>query len=165
MNLKSPPFRWWPAQLPCALLCMLLGACVAPNTGAAVMPHGISEVVLERDCLGCGGATRLVLRQDGSASLTHVGKARLGTHDTVKQGRVSAAEFQALAQLLVQRGFFGMAESYADPAIQDGSWSLVRATRSGQDKQVFARDDAAPPGLRAVETAIATLQARIDSEK
>jgi hypothetical protein len=157
MDLTPPLFRWLP--LACVWLC--LASCVSAPSGAAEPPHGLTEIVLERDCFGCANAGKLVLRSDGSAVLTEVGKARHGTTDRVQEGWVTRQEFDALARLLVQRGFFRLADRYGDPELQDGAWTTVRAVRGEETKEVFVREDASPPELRVVETAIDALRSRI----
>jgi hypothetical protein len=164
MRLSTPPWRWRLTRLPLASLCLGLSACAMPayTAGAAgSAAHGISEVTLERDCFGCASATRIELRSDGTARFTQVGKARHGTEDQVLQGRISRPDFDMLAALLLQRGFFQMSERYDPTGLADGAWLLLRATRAGQSKEVFAREDAAPPDLRAIETAIDAIQRRV----
>jgi hypothetical protein len=164
---KTTPLFKWLQRLPLACLCVGMTACVTAQTGAAGPPlgghgpHGISEIALERDCFGCPKGVTLLLRSDGTTLYTQVGKARHGTRDEVRQGRVSVGEFDALARLLVQRGFFQMKDRYEDPELQDGAWATLRATRGQQQKEVFVRDDAAPPEWRAVEAAIDVLSSRI----
>ena len=67
------------------------------RTGSPSM--NITEISLERDCSGCATGSVLVLRRDGSATLTTTGKARLGTADRVAVGRVRSEDFEQLAQL------------------------------------------------------------------
>ena len=160
MNPTTPLFRWL-QRLPSACLCLGMISCVMADSGASGGPHGITEIVIERDCFGCAVGRSLVLQSDGSARVAEVGKARHGTSDRVDPGWVSPDEFDALARLLVERGFFQMKDRYEDPELQDGAWMTLRATRGSQQKEVFVRDDAAPPDLRAVETAIDALQSRI----
>lgn len=157
----TPPLFRWRSKLPFAWLCVGLAACVTAETGAGAAAHGITEIAIERDCFGCDNAGALRLRSDGSALLTRVGKARHGTQDEVREGRISPAEFDGLARLLLQRGFFELKDRYEDPDLQDGAWTTVHAVRGTQRKAVFVREDAAPPELKAVENAIDALRSRI----
>ncbi len=157
----TPPLFRWLQRLPFAWLCVGMAACVTAESGAGGVPHGVTEISLERDCFGCAKASSVLLRSDGSAVVTQVGKARHGSADEVREGRLGAGEFDTLARLLVQRGFFQLADRYGDPELQDGAWTTVRVTRGSQKKEVFVREDAAPPELRAVETAIDDLSLRI----
>ena len=160
MDSNTPLFRWLD-RLPFVCLCIGLASCVAAESGAGGVPHGVTEISLKRDCFGCAKASSVLLRSDGSVVVTQVGKARHGSIDQVREGRVSAAEFDTLARLLLQRGFFQMQARYGDPELQDGAWMTVRATRHSQQKEVFVREDGAPPELGAVETAIDALGSRI----
>lgn len=164
MGSTTPLFRWL-ARWPFAWLCLGLGACVAADSGASGRAHGITEIAIERDCFGCANAGALRLRSDGSAVLTQVGKARHGTQDATRQGWIDTADFDGLARLMVQQGFFDLKDRYEDPELQDGAWTTVRAVRGGQAKEVFVREDAAPPALQAVETAIDRLRSRIRPQR
>lgn len=164
MPATTPLFRWL-RQLPGAWLCIGMGACITADSGAGGAPHGVTEIAIERDCFGCDKARSLRLRSDGAALVTEGGKARHGGSDTLRQGWVDAGEFDALARLLVARGFFAMKDRYEDPELQDGAWTTFRATRGAHQKEVFVREDAAPPELRAVETAIDALGSRIRASR
>lgn len=124
--------------------------CVVHETGASEPTHDITEISIEHDCFGCASGQLLVLRKDGSALSKQVGKARMGTLDTVQRGTVSRADFHRLAQLLSAHGFFQMKAVYQDEALQDGAWYVVRATRDQSQTEVFARDDAAPHDLKVI---------------
>lgn len=164
MQSTTPLFRWLP-RWPFAWLCVGLGACITPDTGVGASAHGVTEIAIERDCFGCDTAGTLRLRSDGSAELTVVGKARHGTRDEVRQGWIDATDFDDLATLLVERGFFDLKDRYEDPELQDGAWTTVRAVRAGQAKEVFVREDAAPPALKAVEAAIDQRRSRIRPQR
>lgn len=118
----------------------------------------ISEISIERQCFGCAQASRLVLRRDGSALLTLLGNARHGTEDKTSVATVSAAEFEAAANLILAHGFFDLADSYENPQLQDGAWATITVQRGTQLKQVFWRDDAGPPALRKIDAALTALQ-------
>ncbi len=160
MDCMTPLFRWL-RPLPTAWLCLGLGACSAAPPGPGGAAHGVTEIAIERDCYGCDNAGRWLLRSDGSVVFTQVGKARHGTVDQVRRGRVEPAEFDALARLIVQRGFFQLQDRYEEPGLQDGAWTTVRAARGLQEKEVFVREDAAPPDLQAVQAAIDGLTSRV----
>ena len=159
---QPPPLLRCITRLPQALFLVAAMGCVAHDLPASAAAHGITEISIEHDCFGCASSRLLVLRSDGTAVSTQVGKARLGTQDEVQRGSVSRTNFDALAHLLTERGFFQMAATYQNPALQDGAWTIVRATRGNAQKEVFARDDAAPPDLRALEAAIDAAKHRID---
>lgn len=132
-----------------------------PTASAATAAHGISTITLERDCNGCSTGTRLELRRGGQAVATTTGKARLRTEDSVARAALPAAEFDALAQQFVASGYFEMAEAYEEAGLQDGSWSTLTVVRGGVARQVFRREDAGPPALKALEAAVNALQARL----
>jgi len=68
----------------------------------------ITEIALERDCPGCPAGSVLTLRSDGAATYSVTGKSRFGSDTKVSSGRVSAADFEKVARLIVERGFFGL---------------------------------------------------------
>jgi hypothetical protein len=148
-------------------LCLLLGlwACAGPRVGASpassapVQP--ISQISLERDCFGCARGTRLVLRADGVAMRTHIGKARSGTQDVVTAGTVRAEDFAALSRLVDAQKFFVMNDEYQDPDLHDGPWSVVAVLRGSSEKRVFRRDEAGPDALKLIERRIDELAAKI----
>ena len=121
----------------------------------------ISTITLERDCNGCPTGQRLELHRDGQAVATTTGKARLRTVDSSARAALPTAEFDALARQLTAAGFFEMAEIYEEPGVQDGSWVTLTVVRAGVARQVFRREDAGPLALKAVDTAMAALQARL----
>jgi hypothetical protein len=135
-----------------------LAAC-AQTTSPAM--NTITEISIERDCSGCANGSVLVLRSDGTATLTLVGKARLGTTGSASRGTLHREDFDALARLAQSHGFFEMNDVYEDPEIQDGAWTTTRVLRGTQDKRVIRREAAGPAGLKQLEAAIAALQARI----
>lgn len=132
-----------------------------PATDTATATASISAITWERDCSGCATGTRLELHRDGRAVATVTGKARLGSTDTVSRAGLPAAEFEALARQLLSNGFFEMADIYEEAGLQDGSWATLTVVRNGVARQVFRREDAGPAALKAVEAAVAALQARL----
>jgi hypothetical protein len=147
-------------------LCALcaIGGCMPhvadAQSTAAANPSPITEISVERDCFGCATGSVLVLRRDGTATLTITGKARMGTENSVSTGSVRREDFDELARLALTQGFFDLNDSYEDPQMQDGAWSTTRVVRGTQDKRVFRRDDAGPPALRRLEDAIERVKAR-----
>ena len=137
---------------------MALSACAQTTTPTM---NNISEISMERDCFGCATGSVLVLRSDGTATLTITGKARHGTSDSASRGTLRREDFDALARLAQSKGFFEMQDSYEDPEVQDGAWVTTRVLRGTQDKRVTRREAAGPAGLKQLEAAIAALQARI----
>lgn len=146
---------------------LVISGCLPMVTPAQAEPFAaadgltITTITLERDCSGCATGSLLVLQRDGSARRTVTGKARHGTEDQASTGRLPPGEFDQLARLAETQGFFGLNDSYAPPDLQDGAWSTLGMTRAGIDKQVFRRGDAGPEALKALETAVDALQARI----
>jgi hypothetical protein len=122
---------------------------------------GVDVITLERDCSGCATGTRLELRREGQAVATTTGKARLRTTDSVARAPLSSADFEALVRQLMAAGFFEMAEVYEEAGVQDGNWSTLTVVRGGVPHQVFRREDAGPSALKALEAAMAALQARL----
>lgn len=123
--------------------------------------HGITQIVVEHDCFGCATGWTLVLRSDGTATHTVTGHARHGTMDQVSTASIGAREFERLAALLVSRGFFAMKDEYGDPQTADGPWTSIAAVRGGREKKVVARGQAGPAPLRAIETEIEAVKARL----
>ena len=86
---------------------------------------------------------------------------RLRTADSVARASLPVNEFEALVRQLMAAGFFELAEVYEEAGLQDGSWATLTVVRGGAARQVFRREDAGPASLKALETAIAALQARL----
>lgn len=154
---RSVPFllaRWLLLLSCCAML---------PAAGGAFAAEPpIEAITLERDCFGCASGGRLELWPDGQIRLTVLGHARHGTGDQVSTGRLPAAEFAAMARMLQQQGFFALQDSYDDPELRDGAWTLIKASRAGQDKQVFRRGELGPPALGLIVAALDALRAGAD---
>lgn len=146
----SPPKLRYALALALGLKAALIGGCAA--AGQPGLPRQIS---LESDCNGCPTGTRIVLMADGLVRWQRVGKARLGTVDETREGRVSTADFVTVAQLWQARRLDGMPESFADPQMQDGPWQLLRLDRAdGTQQRIFRRGDAGPAALAEVIDAI-----------
>jgi hypothetical protein len=150
------------ALLLCAAACGVLPTDgQAQGPGAAVDAAAVTMIALERNCFGCPDAGVLELRRDGSATYTQQGNARLGSATRTARGTVRPQEFQALARLLVSRGFFAMQDTYQPADVADGSWSIVAAQAGALDKRVFSREGAGPDDLRAIEAAIDAVRASL----
>lgn len=121
----------------------------------------IQSITLEIEAHGRPGGLRLVLRRDGSAEATTPGQARHGTSDRVTRAPLPAAEFQALAQSLLDEGFFAMAERYEPEGLADGAWAQLTVQHAGGQHQVFQREAAGPAGLQRLQAAMLALQARL----
>ena len=145
-------------------LALCLGVAAAALANAAASAAGaateVTEITLERNCFGCSSGSRLVLRDDGSATYTVSGNARMGTNDAVTRGSVGRDAFDRLARLALAGGFFQMADNYGDEQTADGAWSSVRIVRGAVHKQVFRRGDAGPSALVDFEAALDALKAR-----
>jgi hypothetical protein len=161
MSRKPPAFEWSPNPCRRGLLALLGSTAVLPACASDGAAGAISAITLERDCNGCRTGSRLELQRSGEAVLTLTGKARLGTQDRVSRARITPADFAALANAAVAAGFFAMAETYEAEGLQDGPWAMLGLQRGSVVKQVFRRDEAGPPALRALEAAVLQLQSRL----
>ena len=129
--------------------------------------NAISRITLERNCLGCSGGSVLVLHRDGTATFNITGNARQGTADQLSLGQVPPADFEALANGVVANNFFALKDSYEEPGLRDGAWGTICVARDAAmapntpPKCVFWRENAGPTPLKAVETAIENLRARL----
>jgi hypothetical protein len=132
-----------------------LAACAQPAAS------DITEILVERDCFGCASGSLLVLRRDGTATLSVVGKARHATQDSSASGKLRREDFDALVNLAAGKGFFQMPEAYEAADVQDGAWVITRVRGATRDKLVVHRNGAGPAGLKQFEAAIAAAQARI----
>jgi len=121
----------------------------------------VSTITLESGCPGCAHGLQLTLQRDGSARLTQVGQARMGTRDEQFGGVLAAGEFEALAQQLAGAGFFEMAGSYEDPQTRDGSWWTISVKAGVLQHSVFSRDGAGPLALHSIYAAIERARANI----
>lgn len=121
----------------------------------------ISEIRLERDCFGCPSGQVLLLRRDGTARLTHTGKARHRTEDRIEDGALSVSEFDQLARQAVAQGFFAMDDTYDDAELRDGSWIQLRIAHRLGEKTVFSREGAGPDAMSALRARIDAVQSRI----
>lgn len=131
-------------------------ASVASASGAAG-PQAAEQwqtIHLESDCFGCPEGRRLSFQADGTASLTLVGKPRLGTTDRTRQARLPPGAFEHLAAQLRAQGFLQMQDVYQQEDLRDGAWTTleVQGLRGGQPftKSVFAREEAAPAALQVL---------------
>jgi hypothetical protein len=132
-----------------------------PVAASGAGSAAISSITLERNCMGCAGASVLVLQRDGRARYTVTGNARLGTTDQTATGTISAHDFDALARLAIQQGYFELQDRYEDPQVQDGEWASLRIVRGSQDKQVLNRNGAGPAALQTLERGVDALKTRI----
>ncbi len=143
-----------------------------PPTHTAVpivanLANAISSVTLERNCLGCSGGSVLVLHRDGTATFNITGNARQGTADQISRSQVAPADFDALANWVVVNNFFTLQDIYEEPGLRDGAWGTICVARDAATapntppKCVFWRENAGPTPLKAVETAIENLRARL----
>jgi hypothetical protein len=163
---------WSPARL---LATCVAGSCLSvvpiraqgqplaqAGDGSQALAGGITSMTLERDCSGCATGVVLVLRRDGTASLTVTGKARLGTETKVAIGSLRLQAFDALARLAVEQGFFHFNDNYEQPDVMDGGWTTLTIVLGSRTKSVFMREEAGPPGLKAIQAAIDAVRAGID---
>lgn len=112
-------------------------------------------ISLERDCNGCLSGSRLALHADGRAQLATLGKARLGTADSLCEGRLDIEKFDRLARLATTPGFLKLGEEIVDPEVQDGPWLTLRIEYAdGSTKQVFSRGETTPSSLTELVDAV-----------
>ena len=149
------------AAFACLLAVSTQPAAGSQSRGTAAPATTITEIRLERNCFGCPSGSVVVLQRDGTAIQTTTGNARFGTADRTSRGRVSAKDFDDLAQVLTRQRFFELQDDYADPQLQDGSWSAITATRGGRQKVVRDQNGAGPPAIGAIERAIDAVRLRI----
>lgn len=147
-----------PTTLLGPLSALLLTSCASMT---APRQDSVTEITLERDCFGCETGTIMTFRLDGTATLTNTGKERFRTSDRSFTGSVARVDFDRLAALLISRGFFDLRDEYRDPNLADGDWITTSAVRDGRTKKVLDRNEAGPPGLRAIEEAIEGVRAGI----
>lgn len=143
------------------LLCQARVALAQAQPGLAPQTPQFSSISLEKDCFGCTGGVKLVLLREGSATQTRLGKARLGTVDRQRSSPLSQASFDALLRVILEQGFLSLQDSYQDPDLQDGDWTLITLTGNGLEKTVFQRAQAGPPALQIIEAAINDLAAQL----
>ena len=124
----------------------------------------ISTITLEAGCSGCATGLQITLQRDGTAQLTQVGQARMGSVDRRLGGRLAPGEFEALARLVADSGFFALAESYDDPQTRDGSWWTISVKAGELPHSVFSREGAGPEKLLAIHAAIERARANISFE-
>lgn len=133
----------------------------SPRMPSTPTAQAIQRITLEIETHGQPGGLRLEFRRDGSVEATVTGQARHGTADRVSRARLPPAEFQALAQRLLDEGYFTMAERHEPEGLVDGTWAQLTVLHTGGQHQVFRREDAAPPGLQRLEAALLGLQQRL----
>lgn len=129
----------------------------------------ISEMVLIRTPgLGVGPGDRLVLRKDGAAEY-------VGTHKTPRQGRfrgrLSGEQFDRLAKLLCDRGFFELQPRYhqtvegTNRPVTDAPTTTLTVTRDGKPSTVVSVGFGGPRELREIHAAILDLSEKIAWQK
>jgi hypothetical protein len=151
--------RMWLRSLVALLWCALPLAGAQAHAGASVL--AITAITLESNCSGCTDGYTLRLQREGGAWLTRVGHARLGTQDQRLHGVFAAADFEALARVVVATGFVAMQDSYEDPQTRDGSWAMFSVETAGSVKKVFSREGLGPAALQTLRAAIEALKVQI----
>ncbi len=133
----------------------------SPQGSATASGSVITEVRLERSCLGCPSESVIVLRRDGTATLTSAGNARSATVDRTSRGSISRSDFDEVARVLIAQRFFELDAQYAEPELRDGAWSMITVTRAAKEKSVRRGNGAGPRSLDIIERAIDAVRARI----
>jgi hypothetical protein len=140
---------------------MFLLACLMTLT-PTMADEAITEVSLRRSpCFGPCPVDEVILRSDGTAE--YVGTRfvpRLGKH----RGKVAAADFEKLARLVADRGFFALEGRYARPITDQATWTTT-ARRGGVERRVEDYGGAGPEGLKEIERRIVEIMERIEWEK
>lgn len=138
------------------LLTLSLQAC------AATAAPTLAGLTLERNCNGCSDASRVELHADGSARLTRVGSARMGTASTTREGRLPMDAFASAARAAQAPGVAALPDDSSDPQLQDGPWLQVTlAWQDGRNRTLFYRGDTPPPALAALVEAVDAAGARV----
>lgn len=119
-----------------------------------VTPASVTEISLERRCMGCDREMKLTLRRDGSAVRTLFGNARRGTADRQSTAAIAATAFDELATAALAAGFFQLQDEYRDPALADGESLVTTVLAGGKEKAVLDRHGKGPEGLQRLEAAI-----------
>lgn len=173
MRITPPLIEWsmrawalWAALLACSVSPAGASGSPAAAFGSPGAP-GLVSLTLERDCFGCPSGQRLEVRGDGLMVFTETGKARHGTQDRSRRAHIGRAELLQLARLLEAEGFRSLQAEYQLADTQDGAWATLelvfREQGSGavdQTHRVFAREEAAPPGLQRLWAALEALRDR-----
>lgn len=138
-----------------------LGMVIAAQTAlvgplaAAAPASPPRQISLESDCSGCPKGTRIVLHADGLIQWQQLGKARRGTADRTRQGRVSPEDFAAVAHLWQAGGLARMPAELPDDGTRDGPWASLRLERAdGSAEQILRRGDTGSPALVEVAEAL-----------
>jgi hypothetical protein len=130
-------------------------------TLAAAPSSKITDITLERGCPGCPTGTVLILRADGTATLTRTGDERFATTNQTSKATIRPEDFARLATLIESKHFFQMKEEYADPNLQDAAWSTISVTCNGKLKKVMTHGDAAPANLQAILDELHAVEKRL----
>lgn len=122
----------------------------SPQVSAASM----TEISLERRCMGCDREMKVTLRRDGTATKTMFGNARRRTADRHSTATMAPAAFEDVAKAVVAGGFFQMLDDYRDPQLADGE-SLTLAVRAGDSqKSVLESNGTGPAALKRLQSRI-----------
>jgi hypothetical protein len=117
----------------------------------------ITEVSLERRCVGCERQFKLTLKRDATATRTTFGSARQGVADRTSTGSLDAAAFDELARRVQAEGFFQLLDEYRDPQTADGAWAVTTVAAGGRQKSVLDRNGMAPAALQRIQARIEDL--------
>jgi hypothetical protein len=119
----------------------------------------ITEITFEYQagCWGDGLAYKVILRKDGTATYNGVGFMRLKGKYI---GEIKEDDFQRLADLLADYGFFEMEELYGNE-IRHLRGITISAVRNKQRKTVEEHLQEGPPKLGAIERMIDRALAKI----
>lgn len=113
--------------------------------------HGVTEIGLERTvCYGTCPAYTVILKSDGT--IRYVGE-KFVTRKGNQQGKISAWDFNRLAELLIESGYFDLANDYEIP-VTDLSTTYTTAVINGRRKVIRNYGDVGPLKLWAIQQAI-----------
>ena len=121
---------------------------------SALTPASVTEISLERRCMGCDREMKLTLRRDGTAIRTMFGNARRGTTDRQSTATIAATAFDELAAAAMTAAFFQLQDEYRDPAVADGESIATTVLAAGREKAVLHRHNKGPDALKRFEAAI-----------
>ena len=119
----------------------------------------VTEIALERTpCFGTCPVDRVVLRSDGTAS--YIGTRHVKLRGTYL-GKVGRGDFDELARLVVDKGFFALEDRYEAPITCLPS-RITTVRRGDGTKSVRDYGKAGPDRLRDVEDRIIELMGKIE---
>lgn len=151
------------------LLALLSVSALCAGVQAAEEKPVITEITLVRtQGLGIGPRDRLVLRKDDSAEYEGLSRVeRMGRY----RGSIPDGEFERLAKLLVEKGFFDLEPTYRAKGpggrgfVTDAPGISLAVIRDGKSKSVVDYGRGGPAELRELQAAILDISKTISWQK